>query len=115
MLVIQLSFWFTLTGNASLSQQEMSLVSVCVDLDRSPALDRFVLEVQAETFLELFEDIAEVSRGVKPLHGDRPVQFKKSIPAKDSDGQLSVRFFVASERDGTRMEVSPGLKVAECC
>ena len=49
------------------------------------------------------------------LHGDRPVHFKKSVPAQDADGQLSVRFFVGSERDGTSMEVSRCLKVADYC
>ena len=28
---------------------------------------------------------------------------------------MAVRFFVGSERDGTRMEVSCCLKVADCC
>ena len=43
------------------------------------------------------------------------VQFKRQFKKEGVDEQLSVRFFVAGEREGTRMELSPGQKVSECC
>ena len=40
---------------------------------------------------------------------------RKGDSKKDVDEQLSVHFFAAGERECTRMEVSPGLNVTECC
>ena len=79
-------------------QVKMPLVRVRIDLERELALDWLCVANAAagSNFLERFEDCADISRGEKR-------QFQK----KGVDEQLSVHFFFAGEREGTRMEVSP--------
>ena len=71
------------------------------------------MEVEDTTFWQLLEQLSKVARGDN-VDGSRPVQFLKSVPPKDVDSDMSVRCYLASERDGTRMEVGGGLDIASC-